>query len=178
MTCSTKIDIFNHLAADSSLQSEVQKKIKRHYAPDILQDIFLYMFEKYDEEKIQELNNKNEIIYFIYGILWRQTHTKKNNTYQIYGKQYESNCELTNQELFEETNIHQIFDPKDAERIIKEVVDELEWYDKEIFNIYLYSNKSFKTLEKELNISDTSLARTVKKVKLKIKQKVEDEFNQ
>lgn len=176
MSCTTKNMILNHLAQDKEFIRTIKTKIKKHYAEDILQDILLYVHSKYDEEKLLFLNQKNQLIYFIYGILWRQTHSKKNNTYKLYGRGFGS-AELTFDPSTNEDDSCQLYDTKDIEMIIHEATKDLDWYTKEIFEIYLYSGKSFRKLEQELNISDTSLANTVKKCKIAIKEYVLNEYN-
>lgn len=171
--CITKIQLMNHLASDKKLLNEVKAKIHKHWSEDIFQDILMYIHEKYDEEFLLKLNTKNQIKYFIFGILWRQTHSTKNKTYKNYGLGY-SGLEIKFDLPIETDNSnYELFDPSQSKELIDNALkDNVNWYDKEIFLTYLNSNKSFRELELELNISRTSLTNTVNKVKQKIKDYV------
>jgi predicted DNA-binding protein YlxM (UPF0122 family) len=50
-----------------------------------------------------------------------------------------------------------------------------QWFEKNLFNVYLTSGKSMRDLERETKISVTTIFHTIKKCKTKLKNQYENE---
>jgi RNA polymerase sigma factor (sigma-70 family) len=62
--------------------------------------------------------------------------------------------------------------PLDLERV-NEILDSLEWYDKELFRLYADGEHNYSTLSKETGIPRTSIALTIKRVRNHIKRNLD-----
>lgn len=60
---------------------------------------------------------------------------------------------------------------------IESVIGGLNWYDRELFNLYITSGKSMRTLAKETQINLHNINRTIQKVKTIIRDECNVDFN-
>lgn len=78
----TKTQIVNELAKGKVVEKLIAKKTDEHIY-DLAQDIYLDLLEK-PEEKLIELYNNNELIYFISAMIRNQVFSSTSNYYRQY----------------------------------------------------------------------------------------------
>ena len=59
---------------------------------------------------------------------------------------------------------------------LEEVTKDWHWYDKKLFQLYLYSGKSFRTLSKETKISVNSIFHTIKDCREKVRKELWEDY--
>lgn len=158
-----KYEIVNELANNKPLMKELTKILQnKEYANDIIQDIFLQMLEKEPTNKLISLCKNNEMKFFLISIIKNQ----QNNKNSIYKKYLDFDYKFFELEQQNEKQIDYIkFD-----NIVKKELKKLSIYQQEIFNLVVNSDKTYKQLEKKVNIKDYSIKYTFAQVK-KILQK-------
>lgn len=90
ITLMNKHQIVNELAKNKVVEKLISKKTTEHVR-DLAQDIYIVLLEK-PEEKIVELYNKNELIFFISAIVRNQVFSTTSGYY----KQYKSTSNFLN----------------------------------------------------------------------------------
>jgi RNA polymerase sigma factor (sigma-70 family) len=153
---------------------------KKYDRDDLLHDTILALYDS-NKEKINELINKNQLIFWIARIMINQYHSKTSPFYKKYRKYYENlderftlNC--WNDQYVNNTpgRTHRIIDEdgvklkkqleKDIERINKKL-KEIHWFDSEVFRIYHQMEYSLNQMEKETGINRNTLYKSIRKVK-------------
>jgi len=64
-----------------------------------------------------------------------------------------------------------------TDSVVYKYIEDLFWYDKEVFLLYMSGKYTYKSLSEETGISRTSLNYTVNRVKDYLKKKIQDEIN-
>lgn len=126
-----------------------------HYAEDIVQEMYIKIVPHIDKCFNGEKLNKS-YIYLTIKNLCLDLHRKKVHKVQIVD------------DILEDT--FEIEEPKD---VVNEVLKNVHWYDKELFELYLLTG-SCRKLEKLTDINYMSIYRSVCRVKRKLKRKAKD----
>ena len=122
-------------------------------------------------------NNIDKIIasgggtFYIISILLRSMRSKTNEFYRMYKQQ---NIPLTDN-IIDDTQEEQSFSGLTDEVVMK-YLDQIYWYEREVFLTYHNGNYTYKKLSQETGISRTSLQTTNIKVKNYLKNKIKDEI--
>lgn len=175
--------------SDKKLMSDIKVYFKyKEYTDDIIQDIIIQILEHKDKEKIIELCLSNKFRNYIFSILRNQ----KYNSSSITNKYYTSRAFEINEEYFESNNDYK--EKMDNEHkmflidLIKKELLKLKkenWYQEKVFTQYVDLKQSYReqgkklTFEQfgdELNIHKNSLFEVIKKVKIKLKQRINGEL--
>ena len=134
-----------------------------------------------NKEKIENLIEKDELVFWIARIMINQYHSKTSPFYKKYKKYYEDKNEnfvlgCWNDQYINNSpgRIHRIIEEdgvkqkiqfeKDIERINKKL-KEIHWFDSEIFRIYHQMDFSLNQMEKETGINRNTLYKSIVKVK-------------
>lgn len=191
-----KQDVAIQLSRDFSLQTEIKRLFSyKNYASDIIQDIILQILEYKKEENLVQLCERNEFKFWLFSILKKQrdnpnsysnTHYKNNIEFD----QTDSLIESFNKDTYENDYELQI-EKEHKEYLISLIKDELlkinktNWYRTKIFSDYAqmkeeYSERGEKlTMEKfgkEMQIDKDSLWQIIKKVKIQLKKRIDNEL--
>jgi hypothetical protein len=147
----TFYELINQTANDKELK-KICKKIGGNLSDDLYQELMVILLE-YNKQKLIEIYNKGYYKYFLVKT-------------------------LTNQFNSNSSPFNKLYRPKEVEVIsydydlnidilaakIEDKLNELHWYDKELFKAYLISG-SYRKLSKQTNIPFNSISRTVNHVK-------------
>ena len=140
------------------------------YAEDIVQEAYLRIYKYCKPENIIQNGEVNKG--FMYFVL--------RNLYLSYLKELEKTPKISIDEV-----IHSLYEENEIEKheaylkILNKVSTELnnwEWYDKMLFEIYRNENKSIRKIAKETRISTKSIFQTLKHCKKRIKENVKDDY--
>lgn len=87
-----KQDIIEELANQKKVEELIQNITKRTFfeLEDLAQDIYIHLID-YDDNKIIQLYNNKQLIYFIVRIIYNNYFSKTSRYYYIY-KKYLNNC--------------------------------------------------------------------------------------
>lgn len=140
------------------------------YAEDIVQEAYLRIYKYCKPENIIQNGEVNKG--FMYFVL--------RNLYLSYLKELEKNPKIPIDEI-----IYSLYEEDETEkheaylRLLNKVSKELnnwEWYDKMLFEIYKNSNKSIRKISKETRISTKSIFQTLKNCKKRLKENLKEDY--
>ena len=164
----SKLD--KYLSKNYKKLKEVSDKItscKHADSDDLLHDTILALYDS-NEEKINKLIDKNELIFWIARIMVNQYHSKTSRYYYKYDKYYEYHTCTTIENITADNTEYTIKDKKEVEEKlewIEEKLKDLYWFDAEIFRIYYREGFSLNQMAKETKISRATIYKAVKNVK-------------
>ncbi len=177
---------------DTILQSQVKRYFEYKNTDDVLQDCCLLILEQADEEKLVNICHKNEFNYWLFSCLKKYKNSGYRNTYtnkmlDKHKTKIQSNNTITYDENLYEKQIEKEH-TLHLENVIKkelQLIGKKKWYDLKIFYHYVRLFKkyqennqklSYKDFGKEMNIDKDSLFATIKRVKVRIKKRLQDEL--
>ncbi len=137
---------------------------KKIDAKDLIHDLYLLIYTKVDNEKIElkRIMIDNEINKaYIYTVL------KNLYNHQIKKLSIVDELETNKLPIIENDNDIQLMENK-----IDEIVNTFYWFDKKLFNLYRTKHKTIRSLSKATRISHVVVHRTIAKCKKKIKEKL------
>lgn len=181
-----KNDIIDALARDKQMLGEIKKICKTTAIDDLMQMIYIYLLEK-SEDLIVRLNKEKQLKWFVIRLVMNQFYSKSSPYYKKHIRRLEylddtlstdsdtqqaDNAALANYSVEIEREV-ELNEDKEAEIIfMNKAIEELHWYDKEIFLMYELGDKSFTELQSELGISRNSLFTTCKRVREELNKKL------
>ena len=180
--CTTKHLIADTFARDKSLQTQVKRYLNyKEYAPDVINDFILYILELNSDEKLIQICRQNNFNYWLFNLLKRQ-HINFDNKYKQHQEINDSHVQqIENSAIYKEEAEHKLY----IINLIKEELSKIEnknWYNAEMFNRYTnikqeYANSgltlTYAQFGKEMNIDKDSLFQVIKKVKDRLKKKID-----
>ena len=137
---------------------------KKIDAKDLIHDLYLLIYTKVDNEKIElkRIMIDNEINKaYIYTVLKNLYHD------QIKKLSVVDELETNKLAIIENDNDIQLMESR-----IDEIVNTFYWFDKKLFNLYRTKHKTIRSLSKATRISHVVVHRTIAKCKKKIKEKI------
>lgn len=164
-------DIVAQLASNRKLMVELKQIHSAEYTNDMIQDMWLYLLERVDEDKLINLCSSNQIKWFLLKIIKTQTQSSSSTTavryrnpynYIPYKNQYIT-PEVIKNIMGHNDDTHTDLTPFNTK--VEEILDKLHFYDREIFLYVVNSGKTYKELEKELKISHYNIGHTYRKVR-------------
>lgn len=155
---------------------------KGAYHEDITHDLFIKI-----QEEIDNLENKpHTILKFLDRIINGQMYIIYNKAKQMYInflKRENKYVQFNVQKLSKREKEMMIEKPKvfqkddDIQDKVDDLVKTFYWFDQKLFNLYRYEFKMHKTnMSKKTKISISTIFRTVKRCKIKIKEKLKDDY--
>lgn len=132
----------------------------------------------YALEELLKKKNLKDIIesgggkFYIINILIRAFRSP-NNIY--YKQENRKHLPITNDPIYEEYS--EEFFKGLTDSCVYKYLEDVFWYDREIFLLYTSGKYTYKTLSEETKISRTSLNYTVNKVKEHLKKQIKNEIN-
>jgi RNA polymerase sigma factor (sigma-70 family) len=160
-------------------------KLKGQYHQDITQDLFLKMYAEIEKAE----NNPAMINRFLDRI-------SDSGTFKIYKTVKNMYIDLIRKENkyislddnigylkrhasqnFEEQPEVILESEKDIDKMIDEYVDSFYWFDRNVFNLYRYEFKNHtNNMSEATKLSVSTIYRTVKRCKVKINEKLKDQY--
>jgi len=148
----------------------IAKKLSAENYEDALHYSLLSFLEKKNVDAIVESGGAT---FYIINILLRALRSKNNDFYR---DTHQNHLELVEAIYIQENPDEPNFSGLTDEAVMK-YLNELYWYEREVFLIYTLNDYTYKKLSAETGISRTSLNATVNRVKDYIKIKIKDEIN-
>lgn len=140
---------------------------------DALQELYVWLFEM-DKEKLDKIYEGGGLLWYCIRTLSLMLNSKNSRYYYKYNKYYEfidgnlSVNNITDMSYMTSTSTYKLLEE------IDNIVDELYWYDKELFKLYYYQGNTLHGLAEQTGISRTSIFNTIKRVKNYIKQRIDE----
>jgi predicted DNA-binding protein YlxM (UPF0122 family) len=140
------------------------------YAEDIVQEMYIRLYNYSAPEKfiVDDQVNKG----FVWMVLKNYCNTLKLQRSKIHKIEISTVLNLST----EETDANHF-------RSIEVIMDKIEqeklnwhWYDRQLFDIYMNTNKSMRKLSQETKISTDSIFNTIKKCKKKLEKAVGEDY--
>ena len=163
----SKAEILTQIANEKKYIDYCKRVGGRDYM-DLYQHVFEIMAEQ-TEEKLIELENTNKIGVFYACIAYRNFNSKTSTFYNIYKRSSDKIAEIDKRDLI---NTSDKTPPITyLNKKLKEYADKSEknWYDINIFNIYVELG-TLRAVEEKTGIHFTSLRYSLKKVKKELKK--------
>ena len=142
------------------------------YAEDITQEAYIALAKYSDPDKIIKDGKVSEgYMFFTLRSLAYQFYNKKKKVTIISIDKDENFLELPHHDDIEENEaFHKIC------LMVDEVAKDWHWYDKKIWKLYSQTDMSIRKLASETKISWVSIFNTLKNLKLDIKNKIEENY--
>jgi RNA polymerase sigma factor (sigma-70 family) len=139
------------------------------FAEDIVQETYIMLMKWSSEEKLfKDGNISKGYMYFALKNTFLQHINKKNKISFI---SLENVCNVPEENNTEENEAYNnLLNNIDGE------CNSWHWYDKQLFELYKNTNKSLRQISAETNISVTSIFNTVKTCKKRIKNNIEEDY--
>lgn len=155
--------MIDKLFADKRIDEACKKVAKGNDLwQDLKQELFVVLCE-YDQQKLKEVIDKKQIMYFIVRILLNFYNSKTSPFYKKFKHINDEVIDLKFIKHFEDDNSYS--DELDKIELAFEQAD-LSWYERGIAKLYI-QEKSFRKLSAKLDIPTRSLCETMKDVKRK-----------
>ena len=177
MTCLSKKETDAHDAILSSIERlrEVAHNIAGNSrdGDDALQELFVWLFEM-DESKLDKIYDGGGLLWYCIRALNLMLNSRNSRYYYKYKKYYEyvdANASVSSTPdymMYSGTSTYKYLEK------IDQIVDELYWYDKELFKLYYYQGNTLHGLASMTGISRTSIFNTIKRVKEYIKTRINE----
>lgn len=150
----------------------VRSLIGDFYAEDIVQEAYIALTKYSDPDKIIKDGKVSEgYMFFTLRSLAYQFYNKKKKVSIISIDIDESFLQLPDKDNIEENEaFHKIC------LLVDDVAKEWHWYDKKIWRLYSQTDMSIRKLAAETKISWVSIFNTLKNLKLDIKNKIEENY--
>lgn len=145
---------------------------ERIYYEDIVQEMYLRILKYTNPDAIIKDGkvNKSYIYLVLKSIFLTYVRTKS--------KIDKVSLDETGQLRYEEIDNELIASQTRTDELIQLEMNQWEWYDKMLFEVYVSDEKSMRQLAKETGISVTSIFNTIKNCKSKLRNIIdENEFN-
>lgn len=186
----SKQDIARLFASDNHLQVQVRRFFDyKEYHQDVIQDIILQILEMNNEERLISICHKNHFNFWLFNILKAQKYDSKSKTNKNYTSKhselFDSVQQTENSFISKENDEHRNY----LIQLIKEelaLIDKKNWYNAKVFIEYADMKERYRQEGKKLtfkefglqsnNINKDSLFQVIKKVKIKLKKRLNDEL--
>ena len=157
---------------------DIAKNIcKTDLAEDLLHEA-LYATFKYPEEQIEFIKKDGKLFFFVARIMANMYHSKTIKYYykiaRFYDKHTLQDCTKISKFIFTNDTTQQ-----ENIELIESILDELYWYDREMFKLYHFGEINGKrytlqSLADKTGISRRSIFTTIKNVKTYIKKRINE----
>tara|TARA_R100000655_G_C3000062_1_gene194266 strand:+ start:13804 stop:14349 length:546 start_codon:yes stop_codon:yes gene_type:complete len=171
----SKVDVYDALSEAYGKFKDVAFNIcnDANKADDVVQ-MTMEAVLKMPKETLQDIFNKGGLLFYIIRIITLNIKSKTSRYYYKYEKYYEridgntTAGKYSNDFIGGRSVTHIRLDA------IEELLNDLYWYDKELFSTYMAGGYTLDTLAEETGISRTSIFHTIKRVKKYIKENVKE----
>ena len=138
-------------------------------------DLLSFVIEelyKCDQDRINEIIEKNQLTFYIARVMLNQYHSKTSRYYYKYKKFYEYHTTTTIESISAD-NIDYTIKEKELveERLdwIEEKLKDLYWFDAQVFKVYYLEEHSLNSMAKATGINRNTIYKSVTNVKKYLK---------
>tara|TARA_R100001015_G_C4546491_1_gene109326 strand:- start:277 stop:783 length:507 start_codon:yes stop_codon:yes gene_type:complete len=134
-------------------------------------DLLSFVIEelyKCDQDRINEIIEKKQLTFYIARVMLNQYHSKTSRYYYKYNKYYEFHTTTTIESITADNTTYTIKDKKEVEERLEWIENKLQdlyWFDAELFRIYYRDSHSLNSLAKATRISRATIYKAIKNVK-------------
>ena len=134
-------------------------------------DLLSFVIEelyKCDQERIDEIIEKNQLTFYIARVMLNQYHSKTSRYYYKYKKYYEYHTTTTIESISADNVDYTIKDKELVEERLDWIEDKLKdlyWFDAQVFKVYYLENHSLNSMAKATKINRNTLFKAISNVK-------------
>ena len=134
-------------------------------------DLLSFVIEelyKCDQDRINEIIQKNQLTFYIARVMLNQYHSKTSRYYYKYNKYYEYHTTTTIESITADNTEYTIKDKKEVEERLEWVEDKLKdcyWFDSQVFKVYYLEEHSLNSMAKATKINRNTLFKAINNVK-------------
>jgi len=134
-------------------------------------DLLSFVIEelyKCDQERIDEIIEKNQLTFYIARVMLNQYHSKTSRYYYKYNKYYEYHTTTTIESISADNVDYTIKDKELVEERLDWIEDKLKdlyWFDAQVFKVYYLENHSLNSMAKATKINRNTLFKAISNVK-------------
>ena len=134
-------------------------------------DLLSFVIEelyKCDQDRIKEIVEKKQMTFYIVRVMLNQFHSKTSRYYYKYNKYYEYHTTTTIEGLTADNTTYTIKEKEEVEERlewVEEKLQDLYWFDAELFRIYYRDSHSLNSLAKATKISRATIYKAINNVK-------------
>ena len=134
-------------------------------------DLLSFVIEelyKCDQDRINEIIEKNQLTFYIARVMLNQYHSKTSRYYYKYNKYYEFHTTTTIESITADNTEYTIKDKKEVEERLEWVEDKLKdcyWFDSQVFKVYYLEEHSLNSMAKATKINRNTLFKAINNVK-------------
>tara|TARA_R110001583_G_scaffold195289_2_gene371510 strand:- start:1023 stop:1559 length:537 start_codon:yes stop_codon:yes gene_type:complete len=151
---------------------KVSKRYVQGYGGDLLHDLAVYYLEE-PRPLLEELCKKGELKKYICRTMAICSFSKTTRFYYKYKKHTEK---IVNYPAFllksVEDNVEKEYDTAKTMKHINSILQDMDWFNAEVFRIYYLHSHSLKTLSNATGISKSTLYNALKKAQEEVKEKI------
>jgi hypothetical protein len=134
-------------------------------------DLLSFVIEelyKCDQDRINEIIEKNQLTFYIARVMLNQYHSKTSRYYYKYNKYYEYHTTTTIESISADNVDYTIKDKELIEERLDWIEDKLKdvyWFDAQVFKVYYLENHSLNSMAKATKINRNTLFKAISNVK-------------
>jgi len=134
-------------------------------------DLLSFVIEelyKCDQDRINEIIEKNQLTFYIARVMLNQYHSKTSRYYYKYNKYYEYHTTTTIESITADNTEYTIKDKKEIEERLEWVEGKLKdcyWFDSQVFKVYYLEEHSLNSMAKATKINRNTLFKAINNVK-------------
>ena len=134
-------------------------------------DLLSFVIEelyKCDQDRINEIIEKNQLTFYVARVMLNQYHSKTSRYYYKYNKYYEYHTTTTIESITADNTEYTIKDKKEVEERLEWVEDKLKdcyWFDSQVFKVYYLEEHSLNSMAKATKINRNTLFKAINNVK-------------
>ena len=134
-------------------------------------DLLSFVIEelyKCDQDRIDEIIEKNQLTFYIARVMLNQYHSKTRRYYYKYNKYYEYHTTTTIESISADNVDYTIKDKELVEERLDWIEDKLKdlyWFDAQVFKVYYLENHSLNSMAKATKINRNTLFKAISNVK-------------
>ena len=157
--------------------TEVSRKLTSNKYPDyedLLHEVILELYSK-EEELIDVLINRGELLYYIVRVMINQYHSSTSPFYTKYKRHYKLRKQYKENHIFNKggsiaiENWEELIEMERKLNWIDKKCKDLNWFDVQIFKIYYLNGFSLTSMQMATKINRNTLGKSVRIVKKYLK---------
>ena len=134
-------------------------------------DLLSFVIEelyKCDQDRINEIIEKNQLTFYIARVMLNQYHSKTSRYYYKYKKYYEYHTTTTIESITADNVDYTIKEKEIVEERLEWIDDKLKdvyWFDAQVFKVYFLEDHSLNSMAKATGINRNTLFKAISNVK-------------
>lgn len=174
VTACTVNNIVEHVVFSQEYKNLVKTICKSHLWEELHSEITLYIMEKWELKKMQELLLRGEFKFFFVKAVKFQWEGKQSSFYIKYRRPYYNQVQFDsdkyNDEENEEELLEQEIKDENTLKLIENEIEKLDWYDRKIWE--MHQTMSIQDVSRLTGIKTNSLYKTITGIKILIRNRI------